>query len=455
MKGQLFLALMLTTLSMAPTLAKAGAGSSGGGNALVCFDTSEIPKQIRERDQAGNIIDGSIRNEHIKHITKVEVLDLVEAQFARGMSQPKLTDLIQPNSGEDVEEYAKRVIGRFKDVAPLLYDNLMARVDEMPAANAVAQPDGLYPVDDYNLLGRIDSTNCVVATVAIHQFSGLNLSGSPDLYFDQRLMFHSKHSDISRAITYLHEVVYSYARSGQGHKDSQDTRKLIGVMLRKNLTVTELSKAIQESLFNNSSYNFTEFKYGNRADRLGYWYTNLNFTLSYRAYFMMNISNDKTRLAFNKKFNNKMISDLSPLLESSACSSRSDDYYLLCLRDEVETISNSSAGFSKAKKEKIKTAKALVEKYSNYDEKRKKFTDEEVTPVLQKALKDLYRDSLKEELLSITNVDQDKLKEIDSKVESMIENNMELIKSRATEQSQEIFLEIAPLMKKIPLQTKI
>lgn len=440
------IALMLTTLSIAPTFAKAGAGSSGGGNALVCFDTPEIPKLIRERDQAGEIIDGSIRNEHIKHITRLEVLDLVEAQYARGMSQPKLSDLIQPNAGEEVEDYARRIIGRLKNTAPLLHDNLMARVNEMPAVDAVAQPDGLYPVDDYNLLGRIDSTNCVVATVAVHQFAYDNLTGAPQLYFDQRLMFHAKHSALSRAVTYLHEVVYSFARSHVKHEDSQDTRKLIGLLLRKNASITELEKMINESHFNTPRfYNYYTFPMSERADRLGYIYDKLN-NEAYNTIEQYVFYSNEDRAGFLEEFDAKALKELKAFV--GECSGVDTCY------SRLFDISRKSSIFKK-EKERAQEAKDLLAKYENREKNKKDYATNKLIPLAQEKLRSLYKDKFQKDLLSVSNIPSDKLEALDDAIMDVINNKFDLFIERVRKDQVHVFKEAKSALSTISIQQKL
>lgn len=437
MKSLSFLALILVTFSTLPTFA--GAGSSGGGNALVCFDTPEIPKQIRERDQAGNIIDGAIRNEHIKHITRIEVLDLVEAKYSRGMSELKSPELIQIMEGEDVEDYTRRVIERVKNSAPELYDSLIETLNKIPSDLAVAQPDGLYPVDDYNLLGRHDSSNCVVATIALHQNEGHN---GLNLYFDQRLMFHAKHSLHSRAITYLHEVVYAYARTRFQHTDSQNTRKVVGLLIRKDVSAEEL----QTTLKGSNMDSVLAYKYTGRTDRMGYLYSwiNRHNDLLIESYYSINYPKEI------KNYLERVASDLRSFTQVDG----NDERYIGFAINDILNISNRTS-FKKKEKIRIEEAKRLYSKYRNYKIDSEKYAQTLIESSLKKIVMENYISLQQKEFLEIPNVPYEQLKEIDNNILSNIENNMGVILKRVLANDSHIFKEAIVMINKIELQKKL
>jgi hypothetical protein len=58
-------------LLAAPVFGHAGNESSGGGNAIVCFNSKEIPVEVRANN-------GKIQDSHIEKITSIEMLDLWE-----------------------------------------------------------------------------------------------------------------------------------------------------------------------------------------------------------------------------------------------------------------------------------------------------------------------------------------------------------------------------------------
>lgn len=237
-----------------------GGTSGGGGNALICFNDPQIPLKIRARDASGAIIDGSIKNEYIGSVNKVEILDLWEAKLPRGLDQSQMPALVEPRAKESVEQYTERIISRLDDIYPELAANLRAVQKQIPAAKAISFTDGLLPVNDYSLLGQIDSKNCVVGTIATHFIQ----NEQARLAYDPRLMKDKSHSPFSMYVTYLHEVVYMTARTKYNHIESTNTRKLIGALLQQHIETDELFTVLAEANFS-YKYNIGEQRdhYGN------------------------------------------------------------------------------------------------------------------------------------------------------------------------------------------------
>ncbi len=210
----------------------AGNEGGGGGNGLVCFNDPAIAARIRQRNSEDKIINGAIQNADIKSITSIEILDLVEARHPRGITNREVPELILPKENESNHHYVQRVINRIKDLEPRLWEKFNKSLNDFLVLPADAHPDGLEPVDDYNLIGRYDSANCVIATIAMHIMSENNVK----LHVDERLMYNPLHSLNSRYITFLHEVVYKALRSSYFHKDSQGARAIVAALIRKDIT---------------------------------------------------------------------------------------------------------------------------------------------------------------------------------------------------------------------------
>lgn len=465
MKTLLLSALVTSTLLTMNTEAIAAQGNSsgGGGNALVCFNTPTIPTQIRERDSKGAIIDGSIRNEHISHITRVEILDLVEAKFSKGIKDPKSYELISIKAEESISEYTERILGRIKNVAPIVYDKFMETLKAMPEDEAVGQPEGLYPVNDYNLLGKIDSTNCVVATVAIHQFA----NGTISINYDQRLMAHPRHSDMSKAVTYFHEVVYATARKW-GQTDSQNTRKLVSLLLRKDVSVEDLAKTLKNTSFDTTVWNasmYYKFHLSGRSDRLGYVYQQLNA----ETFSVLNTMDSKYRDEIKKlsegykKVDNaeqaKKIKNTMPSLQCEDVNS--------CDKQLIE-IRNSRFA-SKAKKE---LAQKIISEYFYYhNEVEARSMDKARIKILtakKEELRSFYENKYEALFLAVSNIPSEDLRRVTQAIESEIENNFEKIVARLNNyynkkslssipELNDYYSDSAPttIFKDIPEQTKL
>ena len=245
MKRQILSIVGIMACSLAAT---ANSGTRGGGNAIVCFDNQNIPKEIRAKDAFGNILDGSIKDEYIPHITKVEMLDLYQAQVKKGLNGQK-SQLIEPLANESFEQYARRILSRVKGLT-LWLDKVAETIDELPADRAEMYSYGIEPVNDYNIDYRIDTTNCVVGTIALNSKEG----NSYRLAIDERLMMHPAHTRLSQYVTYLHEVVYRTGKDKFGENDESAfknavlTRQIVAALIKKETTNQEILN-LTENLF--------------------------------------------------------------------------------------------------------------------------------------------------------------------------------------------------------------
>ena len=220
--------------------------SSGGGNAVVCFDDNAIPREIRRKDANGNIIDGSLLDKYIPHVTSVEILDLYEARLRKGFNKKDSKKLIEPHADEDIRDYAKRIIARTQDYLPSLYQELMKTYNELDPREATELPYGMEPVNDYNMIGRINSEYCVIATLVLQ--ADVESKKKTYLYYDARLWdwaqiskekIQTPHSQWSKDVAYLHEIVYRAARI-RGQTDSRNTRELVKLLITQEITSEQL-----------------------------------------------------------------------------------------------------------------------------------------------------------------------------------------------------------------------
>ena len=206
-------------------LADDSGGEAGGGeNAVVCFDDVAIPIAIRDQNSVrfGQILDEEIKS----HLVSVEAYDLFEAKMARGMSGivPQIIDVAPSESARD---YVERIVKRFENYIPNIADAIRTGASAFPEDKIILRPAGLDRYHDEHDVGYIDSVHCVVATMARQYHSGDQIF----LQIDRRLFQSPKHSQLSRAVLFLHESVYYSARTYAKHENSRATRALVGSII--------------------------------------------------------------------------------------------------------------------------------------------------------------------------------------------------------------------------------
>lgn len=238
---------ILSVLIALPAFASGGEGGSsgvgGGGNAVVCFDDARIPLWIRngkpleelsgKADQGSGV--GELLDEYIPHITSIETYDLYTARLPRGVSRvvPQIVPLFKNESPSD---YVQKIISRVESlpqIARILRDSMKRFQDR----NTLFEPHGLSKVNDTAEIGRIDSRNCVLATLAI-QYRRNQLHY---LHIDDRLFNHPRHSDLSKAVLFLHEYIYRDERDRGLVGSSRNTQELVRLLITQGegLTVGE------------------------------------------------------------------------------------------------------------------------------------------------------------------------------------------------------------------------
>jgi hypothetical protein len=209
---------LLLLIAALPTLAATGGSDRGGGNALVCFDSPSIPQAIRT---PGNPSFGVIPNPALKHITKIEMLDVYQAKLPRPGQQ---TDRLgAPAKGESPEGFAERLLDRIANFAPGVHQKILQGKFSL-RGNVQFSDRGVATIDDVNLLFDFDRVNCVIATMAAQD-------GQNDaLFVDSRLYNHPKNSVASRAVMWLHEWTY-YTLLRNGATTSAGVRGIVGKMI--------------------------------------------------------------------------------------------------------------------------------------------------------------------------------------------------------------------------------
>jgi hypothetical protein len=267
-------------------------------------------------------------------------------------------------------------------------------------------------------------------------------------------MFHPLHSQWSRNVTYLHEVLYSIARSEYAQDNSQNTRKVIGTLLKKNLPVSELADALDSAGFNTLDYAYI---FSQRYDRLGNVYAYLNIAETNVA--RRNLLHAYKERPFNTAYREEQLEsatkDLKAALPKSACQD-----FKSCYDDAVKTskIPRFLSGMSS---QDIDRVTALIAKYDNFDAKIAAGAAHQIE-LASAALKDIYEKNWREKLLSISNIPQDDLKKLDALIEDTITNHMDLIVKRLEkvaddyrEEYVDLFNDDNPALSNIPEQKVI
>lgn len=254
------LTLILSLLSL-PALA--GTSDRGGGNALVCFDSPAIPKAIRTK---GNPDYGVITKDSLKRITKIEMLDIYQAQLPRGNRPSPFDDKVgNPKPGETPEQMADRLLDRIGNYAPGVHKKILEGQLAL-RGNVRFSAEGVATITDANPLFSIDREKCVIATMAAQD------SESDLLLVDSRLYNHSKHSVASRAAMFLHEWTY-YTLLRNGVNTSAAVREIVGRMMlagRPQSVAALINSAVKGKLIaeGRDSLNGVEIQVQEHFDRL-------------------------------------------------------------------------------------------------------------------------------------------------------------------------------------------
>ncbi|MCM0606218.1 MAG: hypothetical protein KA715_09020 [Xanthomonadaceae bacterium] len=239
--------LSIAILTLFPTAVSAGGhGAGNGGNVAVCFNSSETVKKIK------TLQNNQISKKDLEDVKSIQALDLYSAlaQYKPGVARSKL---ILPTENESYIDFTSQIINRFKEVMPNIASDLESHKSQVLNESNFRYytEGGLERIYDAGEGYYLDPETCVIAT-AIRQ---MNVSGEIFLEFDERLMSHPKHSEMSRTLLAFHEVVYHWGLYS-GHTDSSATQRLIGVMLRKDLSSTLVNHTLSIYEFKNTRDTF-------------------------------------------------------------------------------------------------------------------------------------------------------------------------------------------------------
>ncbi len=240
-------------LLAAPVFGHAGNESSGGGNAIVCFNSKEIPVEVRANK-------GKVQDSHIEKITSIEMLDLWELKKLGDIDSDLTHPWIDIKENENPTAFALRVISRVQKVFPTLYDGLLVSRQKLSLDQAIRAEHGLGPIDDHDMKALIDHENCVVATV----LRADDMGQAAELHFDPRLFNHALHSPLSKGIGVLHEIIYKFGRSFN-HKTSLNSRRLLRSFMLQKTTYWDFLETARNNFFDFEfiTSNYTNLVYVN------------------------------------------------------------------------------------------------------------------------------------------------------------------------------------------------
>lgn len=224
------------SISELPAMSKSG-WSSGGGNAVVCFNPAFAKDAISKINKDGSFPDMLFSD--AKYINSIQVLDLFEARLMRGAIPPSPPKIIELQQGENILQYVFKVAHRFSNYVASVGNTVFQGIDLIPQANIRFYDGVVVQNRDIGHPSIINSKLCRITTIANQR----SQNGFYELYIDSRAFNHSKHEKISQAVLLLHEFVYATARS-RGEKDSLTARKLVEVIITKHpdFTVDYISK---------------------------------------------------------------------------------------------------------------------------------------------------------------------------------------------------------------------
>jgi hypothetical protein len=232
----MLLRLMATTCLLTSFAVFAGAESGGGGNAVVCFDSPSVVKEIRLNKQFGG---GYIENRHISRITSVELLDVAKAKHTILTPDGDIVtpEIIVAAPGETMGSFTKKMERRLN-----LYPGILALIEigKKGIKSVKGVPNGLTPIDDVISGEAFNTEYCVRSTIIAQHEVG----SETNVLFDSRIygLSTSIFPVESRSMSFWHEYLYFVGRK-RGDTSSDLTQFLVSTFVKKELTVADLTDA--------------------------------------------------------------------------------------------------------------------------------------------------------------------------------------------------------------------
>jgi len=216
-----------------------GEWGTGGGNALVCFSH----KTFSQNGSEFNIVETVKSNENIipdnllQYIESIEVYDLYEAKMKRGLSRES-AQIVSIKKDEDIYDYLDVLARRYQTRVGYLGFLVREGKKIIPKSNIVFHEAGIQQQTDIADV-ILPSEDCVVSTMAAQ----INTNKYYQLFIDERLYDHPKHSKQSKATLILHELIYGFLRENKGHTSSSATRTIVRFLISYHEEITESSVA--------------------------------------------------------------------------------------------------------------------------------------------------------------------------------------------------------------------
>jgi hypothetical protein len=173
-----------------------GAVSSGGGNAVVCFNNVQTAQSVQNRK-------GIVLDNEKGSIVSIEALELFNLRQKR---LSKIKRIPVEASSEDPWDYVQKIQDRFEVLAPQVTRQIAELKKQFNDDDIILSEKPLVRQFDANESQNLNVDGfCSLTTLLVQ--SGTN-QGNAILTLDERLFFHEKHSFTSRGVMLLHELVY-------------------------------------------------------------------------------------------------------------------------------------------------------------------------------------------------------------------------------------------------------
>jgi hypothetical protein len=238
-------------------LAEKGGWSSGGGNAIVCFQDDIAETAIKEIKLAKGIIPNRLLSSQTA-IESIEMYDLFESKLPRGLDPNNKIKIIQIQDDQDLIRYSHGLMIRFAKMVPIVSRVIGKGLSQLPEANMRFHQGAVKQQNDIGEINHINDKKCIISTIAIQR----NWNNFFELHIDARLFNHPKHSRLSKAVLLLHEFIYSTGRK-KGHLDSSQTRKLVetSISVHRGNTIGHAANLVEELGFNPNPNSLPEEGY--------------------------------------------------------------------------------------------------------------------------------------------------------------------------------------------------
>lgn len=203
----------------------AGISSSGGGNASVCFDSSDTVLTLMTdlRNTGAELSKLLFAPKYLSKIQKVRSYDLMMAEMPVGIDQPKLRrEMFAPKPEQTRNEIIQEVIGRISAVNSLGDVIQEVLLNEIPEHHWILAP-GVAKIDDGNFQADLPA-ECIRSQIALRRGDKVLYSG--------RLF--SLMSPLDQAALVIHEAVYKIAMDKGGATNAAGTQEVVGMLFASN-----------------------------------------------------------------------------------------------------------------------------------------------------------------------------------------------------------------------------